>query len=89
MDCCVHVPKCLRGIVNGIDYDDIQSGYRYVSLSSKYNAITFRKEKIEEQGRSCRRILDWIEDPKTKCMIGIVSRLTDQKGFDLDGVYYG
>ena len=70
----------LRGIVNGIDYNDFNPDTD-IFLTSKYNATTFRKEKIKNK-RALQRELGLEQDDR-KFMIGIVSRLTDQKGFDL------
>lgn len=70
----------LRGIVNGIDYDEFNP-QEDVYLPYKYNAVNFRKEKIKNK-RELQKELGLEQDDK-KFMIGIVSRLTDQKGFDL------
>ena len=70
----------LRGIVNGIDTEDFNpetDKYREYN----YNAMNFRKEKIKNK-RALQAELGLEQDDK-KFMIGIVSRLTDQKGFDL------
>lgn len=70
----------LRGIVNGIDYEEYNpetDGY----ITHKYNAKNFRKEKIKNK-RELQKQLGLEENDK-KMMIGIVSRLTDQKGMDL------
>ena len=48
---------------------------------ANYDARTFRKEKIKNK-RGLQKELGLSQDDK-KFMIGIVSRLTDQKGFDL------
>ena len=72
--------ESLRGIVNGIDYNDFNPDTD-IFLSSKYNVTTFRKEKIKNKIQ-LQKDLGLDQDPKTM-MIGIVSRLTDQKGFDL------
>ncbi len=70
----------LRGIVNGIDYDDFNPETdKYIE--HKYNAVNFRKEKIKNK-RALQAELGLEQDDK-KMLIGIVSRLTDQKGFDL------
>lgn len=70
----------LRGIVNGIDYEDFNPETdRYIV--NNYNAVNFRKEKIKNK-RVLQKQLGLKEDDK-KMVIGIVSRLTDQKGFDL------
>ena len=67
--------NCLTGIVNGIDYDEFnpETDKRIVA---NYNQKTFRKEKALQQELGLN-----VDDKKF--MIGIVSRLTDQKGFDL------
>ena len=70
----------LRGIVNGIDYTDYNPQTdKYIEFP--YNARDFRKEKIKNK-RALQKQLGLEEDDK-KMMIGLVSRLTDQKGFDL------
>ena len=70
----------LRGIVNGIDTDDFNPETdKYIEYN--YNAMNFRKEKIKNK-RALQAELGLEQDDK-KFMIGIVSRLTDQKGFDL------
>ncbi len=70
----------LRGIVNGIDYEDFNPETdKYIV--NNYNAENFRKEKIKNK-RALQKQLGLPEDDK-KMLIGIVSRLTDQKGFDL------
>ena len=70
----------LRGIVNGIDYDEYNPETdRYIVKN--YNAKNFRKEKVKNK-RALQEELGLEKDDK-KFMIGIVSRLTDQKGFDL------
>lgn len=72
--------NALRGIVNGIDYDDFNPETdKYIV--NNYNAVNFRKEKIKNK-RALQEELGLEQDDK-KFMIGIVSRLTDQKGFDL------
>ena len=70
----------IRGIVNGIDYDEFNPETdKYIYKN--YNARTFRKEKIENKTGLQRDL--GLEQDSSKFMIGIVSRLTDQKGFDL------
>ena len=70
----------LRGIVNGIDYDEFNPETdRYIY--AKYHQMRFRKEKVKNK-TGLQKDLGLNEDPKV-FMIGIVSRLTDQKGFDL------
>ena len=70
----------LRGIVNGIDVDDFNPETDPY-IEHNYNAMNFRKEKIKNK-RALQAELGLEQDDK-KFMIGIVSRLTDQKGFDL------
>ncbi|MBR2275817.1 MAG: glycogen synthase GlgA [Lachnospiraceae bacterium] len=70
----------LRGIVNGIDYKEYDPATDKF-IAYKYNARDFRKEKIKNK-RDLQKSLN-LEMDDQKFMIGIVSRLTDQKGFDL------
>lgn len=70
----------LWGIVNGIDYNEFNPETDS-SIGHNYNQITFRKEKMKNK-MDLQRDLGLEVDPK-KFMVGIVSRLTDQKGFDL------
>ncbi|MBO4309801.1 MAG: glycogen synthase GlgA [Lachnospiraceae bacterium] len=70
----------LRGIVNGIDYSEYDPSVdKFIDF--KYNLQNFRKEKIKNK-RKLQHDLGLEENDKIM-MIGIVSRLTDQKGFDL------
>ena len=70
----------LRGIVNGIDYDEYNPDTDSY-IVHHYNASNFRKEKIKNK-RDLQKQLG-LEESDKKMMIGIVSRLTDQKGMDL------
>ncbi len=70
----------LRGILNGIDYTDFNPTTD-TKISHPYNAENWRKEKIKNK-IDLQRELGLNQDPKC-FMIGVVSRLTDQKGFDL------
>ncbi len=70
----------LRGIVNGIDYEDFNPA-KNPHIPFPYDAINFRKEKVKNK-RALQKELGLEQDDK-RFMIGIVSRLTDQKGFDL------
>ncbi len=70
----------LRGIVNGIDYEEYDPASDPM-ISRHYSAKNFRREKKVNKTELQKR-LGLAEDPG-KMMIGIVSRLTDQKGFDL------
>ena len=70
----------LRGIVNGIDYEEYNPETDTM-ITANYNVRNFRKEKIKNK-IALQKELGLAENEKT-FMIGIVSRLTDQKGFDL------
>ncbi len=70
----------LRGIVNGIDYDTYDPRYDPY-LAKKYTFSTFRRDKRKNKA-ALQEELGLTVDPGIM-MIGIVSRLTDQKGFDL------
>jgi starch synthase len=70
----------LVGIVNGIDYDDYNPETD-PRIPNNYNAVTFRKEKYKNKLALQKEL--GLEVNKDRMMIGIVSRLTDQKGFDL------
>lgn len=72
--------NCLFGIVNGLDYNEYNPETDPF-IPNHYNIKTFRKEKIKNK-RALQEELGLARDDK-KFMIGIVSRLTDQKGFDL------
>lgn len=72
--------NCLTGIVNGIDYKEYNPETDSL-IYNTFNAKNFRKEKIKNK-RALQRDLGLLQDDK-KFMLGIVSRLTDQKGFDL------
>lgn len=72
--------NCLTGIVNGIDYNEYNPETDPY-IDKNYNIKNFRKEKIKNK-RALQAELGLAQDDK-KFMIGIVSRLTDQKGFDL------
>ena len=70
----------LRGIVNGIDYTDYNPTTDK-QIPFPYDAKNFRKEKVKNKKALQEELGLEINDKKF--MIGIVSRLTDQKGFDL------
>ncbi len=70
----------LRGILNGIDYTDFSpEADKYIARP--YNVTNFRKEKVKNK-IELQKELGLAQDEKVM-LIGIVSRLTDQKGFDL------
>ena len=70
----------LTGIVNGIDYDDYSPEIdKY--LTKRFTITSFRRDKIKNK-IALQEELGLNPDRHTM-MIGIVSRLTDQKGMDL------
>ncbi len=70
----------LCGILNGIDYE-VYDPVKDESLYQNYSARNFRSEKIKNK-RGLQKQLG-LEVNDKKLMIGIISRLTDQKGLDL------
>lgn len=70
----------LEGIVNGIDYDEYNPETDKL-ITNNYNLKTFRKVKSKNK-KALQQELGLIEDEKC-FMLGIVSRLTSQKGLDL------
>ena len=72
--------NCLSGIVNGIDYEDYNP-LTDNKIERNYDVSNFRKEKIKNKIQ-LQKDLGLNEDPNAM-LIGIVSRLTDQKGLDL------
>ena len=72
--------NCLTGIVNGIDYDEYNPATDSF-MEKNYDIKSFRKEKVKNK-KALQKELGLDQDER-KFLIGIVSRLTDQKGFDL------
>ena len=72
--------NCLRGIVNGIDYDEYNPETDPF-IEKHYNVDTFRKEKLKNKKLLQQEL--GLEVNEKKFMLGLVSRLTDQKGLDL------
>ena len=70
----------LWGIVNGLDYDE-WNPEKDSMISHPFSVDNFRKVKVLNK-TSLQEELGLEKDSKTM-MIGLVSRLTDQKGFDL------
>ncbi|MBQ0025877.1 MAG: glycogen synthase GlgA [Lachnospiraceae bacterium] len=68
------------GIVNGIDVHDFNPETD-LALTCNYNSETFKENKKKNK-LALQKELGLREDPKA-LLIGIVSRMTDQKGFDL------
>ena len=72
--------QSLWGIVNGIDYD-IFNPAKDDKIACKYTTRTYKKNKLKNK-LALQKELGLPED-ENAYMIGIVSRLTDQKGLDL------
>ena len=70
----------LSGIVNGIDFEDFNPETD-PHIAKNYTVENFRKEKIKNKLALQEEL--GLEKDSHKMMIGVVSRLTDQKGFDL------
>ena len=74
-----HSPR-LRGIVNGIDIDI------WNSADDKLIAATYTKDDVIAKKKENKRALQemlGLEQDDGKIVIGLISRLTDQKGLDL------
>ena len=72
--------NCLRGIVNGLDYD-VWNPETDTYIVNNYNAVNFRKEKVKNKTELQKELGLAVNDKIFA--VGIVSRLTDQKGLDL------
>ncbi|WP_461810186.1 glycogen synthase GlgA [Faecalimonas sp.] len=72
--------NCLSGIVNGIDYE-VYNPKTDKMIQKRYSVDTFRRDKKKNKLALQEEL--GLEVNDKKMMIGIVSRLTDQKGFDL------
>ena len=72
--------NCLRGIVNGIDYKEYDPATDNL-IAKNFSVENFRKENVKNK-TALQKELGLEVNPK-KMMIGLVSRLTDQKGLDL------
>lgn len=70
----------LCGIVNGLDYEDYNP-MKDPRIVKNFSADTFRKNKVVNK-LALQEELGLQKDSRTM-LIGMVSRLTDQKGFDL------
>ena len=70
----------MLGIVNGIDYD-IYNPATDDKLYVNYDADNFRQKKVQNKTKLQKELGLTVD--KKKFMIGLVSRLTDQKGLDL------
>lgn len=70
----------LRGIVNGIDYEEFDPE-NDTSIVQNYNSENVQKEKGKNKLALQKEL--GLDQDETRFMVGIVSRLTDQKGLDL------
>lgn len=70
----------LKGILNGIDYKEYNPANDH-KLVQNYSVWNFRTEKVKNKRDLQAQLGLPVDD--NKYMIGIVSRLTDQKGLDL------
>ncbi|MCR5584762.1 MAG: glycogen synthase GlgA [Lachnospiraceae bacterium] len=72
--------NCLRGIVNGIDYKEYNPQTdRFIP--HHFSRATFKENKKKDKTELQKEL--GLEVNDKKFMVGIVSRLTDQKGLDL------
>jgi len=72
--------QSLWGIINGIDYQVYNPGTDK-KIEHRYTVKNYKKEKVKNK-LALQKRLHLPEDPNAY-MIGLVSRLTDQKGLDL------
>ena len=70
----------LQGIVNGIDYDAYNPATDG-KIYTQFDASNFRNKKWKNKVRLQEEL--GLDVEKKKYMIGLISRLTDQKGLDL------
>ena len=70
----------MQGIVNGIDYD-LYNPATDPKIFENYDPESFRKKKSVNKTKLQEML--GLEVDKKKYMIGLISRLTDQKGLDL------
>lgn len=70
----------LHGIVNGLDYEEY-CPFLDSRIAKKFTVESFRKNKLANK-LALQEEVGLEKDAKT-LLIGMVSRLTDQKGFDL------
>lgn len=72
--------NCMMGIINGIDYNDFNP-WTDKKLFMQYDIKTFKKGKNKNKEGLQKELA--LEVNPNKFMIGMVGRLTDQKGLDL------
>ena len=71
--------KDLYGILNGVDYEEWSPG-KDAFIKEKYDASDLERKKAckADLQREC-----YLEEDPNVPLLGIISRLTDQKGFDI------
>ncbi len=72
--------NCFAGIINGIDYNEFNPSTD-TKIFQNYNTKTFKKGKAKNKEELQKELC--LEVNPNKFMIGMVGRLTDQKGLDL------
>lgn len=72
--------QSLVGIVNGIDYD-VYNPEKDRKLAKAYNVTNFKKNKVMNKTALQKEL--GLPVDKNQFVLGIISRLTDQKGLDL------
>ncbi len=72
--------NCFCGILNGIDYREYDPA-NDDKIYQKFDTKNFRKEKVKNKTALQSEL--GLEVSAKTMLIGIVSRMTDQKGFDL------
>ena len=70
----------LTGIVNGIDYD-VYNPAKDPALTKAYSSKDFKTKKAANKTALQKRV--GLPQKKDVFTVGVISRLTDQKGFDL------
>ena len=70
----------LSGILNGLDYTEYDP-QRDVYLSNHYNEVNYKEGKALNKARLQKEVSLPVD--RDVFLIGMVSRMTDQKGFDL------
>ena len=70
----------MQGIVNGIDYK-VYDPKTDEKIYQNYDLTDFRKQKVKNKLKLQEEL--GLQVDKKKFMIGLISRLTDQKGLDL------
>jgi starch synthase len=69
----------VSGILNGVDYEE------WDPATDRYLQYRYDRDHLEGKAQTKRWLLDWLNLPASTAqpLLGVVSRLTSQKGFDL------